>query len=248
MDTFSPPNYSLNSFFVRHVAHPKRMKYISGLNNARICAVNDDGYFNRPPQPPPLGQPASSSSLSMAAEGKSGPALLSRRKEKLVPPGGIWKTYGLIDDTEKWRKELNSLATSVGLITEDDIDNYKKRKEREEMIKSIQQLPKSPMHRLSRTPQMLQKASKPATSNGTAPSTRALNEPLNTGRKSRQSRSHSRLTGLVSSSTKKYVVNQADREVWVREVTKFTAPMETHCYLKSRELVDASSPLPNTSD
>ena len=217
MDTFAPPKYSLNSFFVRHVAHPKRMKYISGLNNARICAVNDDGYFNRPPQPPMI-QP--SSSLSMA-DGKSG-GLLSRRKEKLVPPSGIWKTYGLIDDTEKWRKELNSLATSVGLITEDDIDNYKKRKERDERLTSIQQLPKSPSHRLSRTPLLqrsLQKtANKPGTSNGTASSTRALNEPLNTGRKSRQSRSHSRLTGLASSSTKKYVVNQADREVWVREV------------------------------
>ena len=204
------------------------MKYISGLNNARICAVNDDGYFNRPP--PPQIQP--SSSLSMA-DGKSS-SLLSRRKEKLVPPNGIWKTFGLIDDTEKWRKELNSLATSVGLITEDDIDNYKKRKEREEMIKSIQQLPKSPMHRISRTPMLqssLQKANKPATSNGMGTaSTRALNEPLNTGRKSRQSRSHSRLTGLTSSSNKKYVVNQADREVWVSVTFKRFPPI--HSYSK----------------
>ena len=50
MDTFLPPKYSLNSFFVRHVAVPKRMKLIHGLNNAQICAVNDIGYINQPEQ------------------------------------------------------------------------------------------------------------------------------------------------------------------------------------------------------
>ncbi len=36
MDTYLPPKYSLNSFFVRHVAVPKRMKVIHGRSSIFI--------------------------------------------------------------------------------------------------------------------------------------------------------------------------------------------------------------------
>ncbi|CAF4913837.1 unnamed protein product, partial [Rotaria magnacalcarata] len=38
-----------------------------------------------------------------------------RRVERLVPPMGFWNTYGVIQDTERWRKELSSLANASGL-------------------------------------------------------------------------------------------------------------------------------------
>lgn len=103
MDTYLPPKYSLNSFFVRHVAHPRRMKYISGLGNAKICAVNDVGYINyanlgntnaagtnSPMQRLVEFPPNNFNDELLRSE-----SLLFKRKEKAIPPNGIWNTFGL---------------------------------------------------------------------------------------------------------------------------------------------------------
>ncbi len=94
----------MNSFFVRHVANPKRMKLIHGLNNAHICAVNDDTSIipydksnNTQLTFPPnnfnqsLLQTINTSSILPPQS----PNLLIRRKEKAMPPHGIWRTHGL---------------------------------------------------------------------------------------------------------------------------------------------------------
>ena len=95
MDTFLPPKYSLNSFFVRHVAQPKRMKYISGLNNSQICAVNDVGFINYQRQSrldsPPVFPPNNFNESLI----KSSDKVSARRRERAIPPQGIWKTYGM---------------------------------------------------------------------------------------------------------------------------------------------------------
>ena len=51
----------------------------------------------------------------------------------------------------------------------------------------------------------------------TTSSSQRLNEPLNTGRKSRQNASRSLSRGLLKTGDKRFVVEQADREVWVNE-------------------------------
>jgi hypothetical protein len=115
MDLFLPPKYSLNSFFVRHVAQPRRMKYISGkhylnifmikkkskykilikgLNNAKICSVNDVGYIRS-------GSAVLNNNMADFPPNNFNEALLQsesftlKRKEKVVPPNGIWQTFGL---------------------------------------------------------------------------------------------------------------------------------------------------------
>lgn len=175
MDTFLPPKYSLNSFFVRHRAHPKRMKVIHGLNNAAICSVNDVGYtyfpsvdkksqlafppnnFNqtllshRKQNQAPAGrnglslsdneetyaleQQFVSKSQSSFSSANAAPPI--KRKEKARPPQGMWNTFGLVDNSDQWRSELNALASSVGLITPHDIEEYRRKKEREEMVKEL---------------------------------------------------------------------------------------------------------------
>lgn len=93
MDLFLPPKYSLNSFFVRHRAHPKRMKYISGLNNAKICSVNDIGYirhdlqYSKPQFPPNVFNEGLIKSDSFTAG--------TTKRERIVPPNGMWQTFGL---------------------------------------------------------------------------------------------------------------------------------------------------------
>ncbi len=90
MDLFLPPKYSLNSFFVRHVAHPRRMKYISGLNNAKICAVNDVGYIRNTPQTPQF--PPNNFNEALI---KSDSFNTLHKRERVVPPNGMWQTFGL---------------------------------------------------------------------------------------------------------------------------------------------------------
>lgn len=91
MDTYLPPKFSLNTFFVRHVAHPRRMKHIQGLNNSRICAVNDVGYIN--------GLKNMDKSTNFPPNNFNESLIKSnnfeKRKEKAVPPNGIWQTFGM---------------------------------------------------------------------------------------------------------------------------------------------------------
>lgn len=212
MDLFLPPKFSLNSFFVRHRAHPKRMKYISGLNNAKICSVNDIGYirhdlqYSKPEFPPNNFNEGLIKSDSFTAG--------TTRREKIVPPNGMWQTFGLIDDTEKWRQQLNSLASAVGLLTQTDIENYQKQKERKQTMQNLQK------------PMTSQSATRPVTGMctplrkpGTASS--RYNEPLLTGRKaSRQgSRKASRAASMGNiTASKHFIVDQSDREAWMLQV------------------------------
>jgi hypothetical protein len=118
MDTFLPPKYSLNSFFVRHVAVPKRMKVIHGLNNVQICSVNDDmpanstnfpsivsGRKSMPSFPPnnynenlakssiANDKLASSSMLDLSSTKL--PNAVPKRRERAQPYQGMWGTFGL---------------------------------------------------------------------------------------------------------------------------------------------------------
>lgn len=111
MDTYLPPKYSLNSFFVRHVAHPRRMKYISGLGNSKICSVNDVGFINYnnslQQQQQQHQNNGAYSSMSNALQRLEFPpnnfneellkndSLLFKRRERAVPPNGMWNTFGL---------------------------------------------------------------------------------------------------------------------------------------------------------
>jgi len=156
----------------------------------------------------------------------------SRKKEKAVPFTGMWSTYGLgtskinffyssffvhffsnikVDNTHRWRSELNTLASSLGLLTQTDLENLKKRKEKEEMIKRLQEGNKTPASRSQhmKNAQQANKTQTPASGSG------RLNEPLLTGRRtSRQSR-QSRTGSKAMSSGKKYIVDQSEREAWV---------------------------------
>jgi hypothetical protein len=67
----------------KHLEMKKLVIYkIEGLNNSKICAVNDVGYL------PHLS--AESSFPSNASNQNT-----SRKKEKAVPFTGMWSTYGL---------------------------------------------------------------------------------------------------------------------------------------------------------
>ncbi|RNA32497.1 TBATA isoform X1, partial [Brachionus plicatilis] len=223
MDTYLPPKYSMNAFFVRHVAHPRRMKYISGLNNAKICAVNDIGYVNQPSSSDPVNFPPNNFNDQII---KSNGA---KRKEKAIPPNGPWRTFGLIDNTDKWRSELNSLASSVGLLTQNDLEEHKNKKDREQMIKNIQK--QNPTSSQSRKPTSQQQQHQQQSH-----SSGRLNEPLLTGRRTKGSRG-SRGMPLTGNN---YIVDQADREAWMLQVL---------CQiLQTESLVDVQSWLVSTSD
>lgn len=99
---------SSNMFFTRNTAKPKRVRHIEGLNGALICSVNDDPSVVR-----------SSSASAIGFSGTNFPAFETpRRVERLLPPMGFWNTYGVIQDTERWRQELATLASSSGLGVE----------------------------------------------------------------------------------------------------------------------------------
>ena len=115
MDTsFLPPRASMNTFFVRHVAKPKRMVHIegeinkinccyliskilySGLNRAPICAVNDDGYF--PLQTPPHKSAFPPNNFNEAIINSNLTVDFSKipkKREKILPPGGRFQVYGI---------------------------------------------------------------------------------------------------------------------------------------------------------
>jgi hypothetical protein len=122
MDTFLPPKFSMSPFFVRHVAHPKRVRHIEGtfinisilhtaklnkslkgLNRVPICNVNDDGFFPKKNHqavfPPNTYNDSLIKSYDAAASstGDESPTLKIkyRRKERAIPPQGRFQTFGL---------------------------------------------------------------------------------------------------------------------------------------------------------
>lgn len=87
----------------------------------------------------------------------------------------------------------------------------KKRKERDDMIKTLKEKSQKPSTNQSRT------TSQGANKSSTKPSTSTrLNEPLMTGRRSNRFSRGSR--GLGSTGNRKFLVDQADREAWVRKL------------------------------
>jgi len=96
-----------------------------------ICDVNDDPTVVR-----------STSSSSLSFNGTNLPITFenSRRVERLLPPTGFWNTSGVskfcyniycflkyvlkVQDTDRWRHELASLATSSGLGIEKEEQKY----------------------------------------------------------------------------------------------------------------------------
>lgn len=199
---------------MRHVAHPRRMKYISGLHNAQICSVNDVGYIRHDLDKAgqdKLDFPPNNFNESLL---KSESFTVGSKKERVVPPNGMWQTFGIIDDTEKWRQQLNSLASSVGLLTKSDIENYQRKKERNEMMKNLQ---KNSQARPSTTANagMCTPLRKPGSS-----ATR-YNEPLLTGRKKSRAGSKRFSRGASSgrlTGNKHFIVDQSDRETWMLQV------------------------------
>lgn len=115
------------------------------------------------------------------------------------------------------------MASSIGLITQSDIEEMRQKRERDEMIKSMQAASKKPeSHQQQRKPpQTGSNGGRLATGNvpQTSGSTR-LNEPLPTGRR-RTGASRRASRGLTGASrggatgSRKFLVDQADREAWV---------------------------------
>jgi hypothetical protein len=120
----------------------------------------------------------------------------------------------LVDNTDKWRNELNTLASSVGLLTQNDLEEYKKKKEREQKIRLMKEQSTKPTSSSSIKLQPLSRS-------GNVTASGRLNEPvLATRRTSRYSRGGTGAAsrGLLASSNKKYIVDQADREAWMLKV------------------------------
>lgn len=73
-----------------------------GLNNSKICAVNDVGYIHGV-----MGQPTSAAQFP---PNNFNDALLrnsdvvtggySKRKERAVPPNGMWQTFGMSKEND----------------------------------------------------------------------------------------------------------------------------------------------------
>ncbi len=102
---------------------------------------------------------------------------------------------------------MSSLAASVGLLTENDVEKSKRQKEREKFIKSLEQQPVTVSKSSS-----AQSTKKPSSSYSRK--TSRLNEALPTGR--RTSRGSLTSRGLSTAGNQfKYVVDENDREVWV---------------------------------
>lgn len=253
MDTYLPPKFSLNSFFVRHVAHPRRMKHISGLNNTQICSVNDVGFIDykskgakKVAQFPPNNfndsslASLTSDSLLMANNNNKKSSNVRRKTEKAVPYNGSYGTYGMIDNTEKWRSELNSLASSVGLLTQNDIEEYKRKKDRDEMIKKLKEqsmsrnaLASSHSQRPKSLRPLLGSSHQQLSSSSGLPQSQRLNEKVPKSRRTSRFSRQSTRTGTGTGGTAgglgsshrgagavegKFVVDQADREAWMLQV------------------------------
>jgi hypothetical protein len=223
------------------------MKHISGLNNTQICSVNDVGFIDYKSiakggnkngslaQFPPNNF-NDSSLLSLNSDSFIQKNMkTSKRTEKAVPYNGSYGTYGMIDNTEKWRSELNSLASSVGLLTQNDIEEYKRKKDREEMIKKLKEQSITSRGDLTSASSAanahLHRLKPLSASQQNPPQSQRLNEKVprsrRTSRFSRQSTRNKRTSGSSqggppgSSAAQvegKFVVDQADREAWMLQV------------------------------
>jgi hypothetical protein len=94
--SYLQPRYSMNTFFVRHVAKPRRLVHIEGLNRAPICSVNDDGYMpikaHKNTFPPNnFNEAVLKSNSTTLPEVARAP----RKKEKILPPNGQFQAYGI---------------------------------------------------------------------------------------------------------------------------------------------------------
>jgi hypothetical protein len=214
MDTYLPPKFSLSPFFVRHVAAPKRLRHIEGLNRVPICAVFDDPKQSLKQQTKSAFPPNNfNDELLKAYDMKNNSIslpILVKRKERARPPQGRFQTFGLIDDIEKWRDELNNLALSVGLVTQNDLDNHLKKKERAKLLKSLE-------HETQNSkPQTAQSTSKKPQSSYSSKTFR-LNEPLLTGRRG-TSRGSLVSRSLSAANKPDFIVDEQDRESWMLQV------------------------------
>ena len=117
--------YSHASFFSRHNPHPARVRHISGLNGAPICAVNDDGCFPSPRRftldklSPAQQRYLLQHRIETAALGLNssmfpvdtitGVQSYPVRRERAVPQ------FGLVPVTDSWRDELRAFCGHAGL-------------------------------------------------------------------------------------------------------------------------------------
>ncbi len=86
-----------------------------------------------------------------------------------------------VEDTDRWKDELSSLAAAVGLLTEVDVEKQKKKQEREKYIKSLEQVPVATL--IAPTSPSKQPGSPKKPSSSYSKKTSRLNEELNTGRR-----------------------------------------------------------------
>ena len=144
---------------------------------------------------------------------------------------------------------MNTLASSVGLLTQADLEEMRRKKDREDMIRNYQFRPPAAPKLFPTSSQQSQRAHSAAihknSSSNSSSSTR-LNEPLpSRNRTSRQSRGGSAHTGHAqhkssSNNNKHYVIDSAEREIWMLQVL---------CQiLQTDNLTDVQSWLVSTSD
>lgn len=143
---------------------------------------------------------------------------------------------------------MNTLASSVGLLTQADLEEMRRKKDREDMIRNYQFRPPAAPKLFPTSSQQSQRAHSAAihkNSSSSSSSTR-LNEPLpSRNRTSRQSRGGSAHTGHAqhkssSNNNKHYVIDSAEREIWMLQVL---------CQiLQTDNLTDVQSWLVSTSD
>jgi hypothetical protein len=117
---------------------------------------------------------------------------------------------------------LNTLASSVGLLTQTDIEDYQRKKNRTQAMKNLQNnIQKSAPD--SAAPNGRHKPCTPMNKPGSAAA--RYNEPLLTGRKaSRHGSRHGSRYGSKAGSTgnltgnKHFIVDQSEREAWMLQV------------------------------
>jgi hypothetical protein len=140
------------------------------------------------------------------------------------------------------------LASSVGLLTQADLEEMRRKKDREDMIRNYQFRPPAvPKLLPTSSSQQSQRAHSAAIHKNTnSSSSTRLNEPLpSRNRTSRQSRGGSAHTGHAqhkssSNNNKHYVIDSAEREIWMLQVL---------CQiLQTDNLTDVQSWLVSTSD
>jgi len=198
---------SMNMFFSRNAAHPRHLRFITGVGGIQICSIKEDKYSL------PVPHKSSETSFSVAFPPNTyNEALLKtyadkltvkKKKERVLPPIRFWTSSGIIvDDTSKWRNELNHLASSVGLMTANEL------KTATDNLKEKQKLPNSALLRKSTQSAELVKPSTSEYSRHTG----RLNETPKTATATRGRTSYKRLPDYV------YCIEDGEREMWMIKV------------------------------